>query len=111
MACGQPLDAFWDATPRDVYAAAKGARLRHEAERDRALLTGWTAAYLSRVNEMPDLDEVMSWFRPQAEQKQMSNDDMIRAMRQWVVATGGTLADPELAAAAGVGVTPKEDAT
>lgn len=36
----------------------------------------------------------------------MSNDELIRSMRSWVVATGGTLSDPEIAAVAGVGVTP-----
>lgn len=86
-----------------------GARRREEAARDQALLTGWTAAYLSRVKDFPELADVLAWFAPGEPEKPMSNDELIRSMRSWVVATGGTLSDPELALAAGVGVTPKED--
>ena len=74
-----------------------------------ALLSGWTAAILERSKDMPDFDEVLGWFRPKEPEKPMSNDELIRAMRQWVVVTGGTLSDPDLAAAAGVGVTPKDE--
>lgn len=49
---------------------------------------------------------MLAWFSRCEPEKPMSNDELIRSMRSWVVATGGTLSDPEIAAVAGVGVTP-----
>lgn len=74
------------------------------------MIGGWiTAHQYARIRGDGELDsvaDVLAMFEPQPPPTPQTPEQMIGAWRALVVTSGGSLADPNLAAAAGVETTP-----
>ena len=95
-----------------MAAATEGLVQRHRLDRTSSVIGGWvTAQQYLRIRGDGVLDsvaDVLALFEPQPPPRPQTAQEMIGAWRTIVVASGGTLADPELAALA-TGATPDPD--
>jgi hypothetical protein len=61
VAAGQPLAAYWHATPIEFAAAIAGEQRRLDARRDIAVIGGWVAGVEQRLKDVtPMTNEQMS---------------------------------------------------
>jgi hypothetical protein len=81
-AAGIPPWRFWDLTPRELYAAFKGAKILQKREYRRSLFGAWQLENLARTKRMPRLDKFLSKFDPVQAGRKMTQ----KAVRQSIFA-------------------------
>lgn len=92
IAAGFDPDGFWRITPREFTHRISGANERRRFDQDARAWLAWHTAALVRVEEMPDLSELLTPRKAEVE-RILTPDEQMIALDQLFLAMGGNKAD------------------
>lgn len=78
---------FWELTPAEFYAMAEGYSKRNLKRKNELTELAWSTAYLSRVKEMPELENIL--IKDLKPVKEQTDEDMLTVVKSLNAAFGG----------------------